>query len=230
MEITMTNADGFVIPKPEAQWNEEDEKKYSYDWKSINILITALGVDEYYRVSHCTSAKAMWDSLQITYEGTNDVKLARINTLTHEFDLFHMEDGETIADMQKRFYHLINQLNALGRTTPNDVATNKILRCLNRNWLPKVTEIKEANDLRTLDMATLFCKLQEHEQELMNLEKHEKSQKKEKKEKSKDTERKSIALKTSRYKSSTNDACESESSDDNKDSNEDMGLFVRRYN
>jgi hypothetical protein len=39
--------------------------------------------------------------LQITHEGTNDVKLARINTLTQEFDLFHMEDGETIADMQK---------------------------------------------------------------------------------------------------------------------------------
>ena len=99
MEITMTNADGFVIPKPEAQWNEEDEKKYSYDWKARNMIIAALGVDEYYRVSHCTSAKAMWDSLQITHEGTNDVKLARINTLTQEFDLFHMEDGETIADM-----------------------------------------------------------------------------------------------------------------------------------
>jgi hypothetical protein len=55
--------------------------------------------------------------------------------------------------------------------------------------------IKEANDLRTLDMTTLFGKLQEHEQELMNLEKHEKSQKKEKKEKAKDTERKSITLK-----------------------------------
>ena len=74
----------------------------------------------------------MWDSLQITHEGTNDVKLARINTLTQEFDLFHMKDGETIADMQKRFSHLINRLNALDRTTPNDVATNKILRCLNR--------------------------------------------------------------------------------------------------
>ncbi|XP_050897021.1 uncharacterized protein LOC127103823 [Lathyrus oleraceus] len=79
-------------------------------------------------------------------------------------------------------------------------------------------------------MATLFGKLQEHEKELMNLEKHEKSQNKEKKEKAKDTEKKFIALKTSRYKSSTNDTCESESSDDDKDSNEDMGLFVRRYN
>ncbi|XP_050918880.1 uncharacterized protein LOC127136357 [Lathyrus oleraceus] len=57
-----------------------------------------------------------------------------------------------------------------------------------------------------------------------------KSQKKEKKEKAKDTENKSVALKASSFKSSTNDTCESESSDDYKDSNEDMGLFVRRYN
>ncbi|XP_050915082.1 uncharacterized protein LOC127130047 [Lathyrus oleraceus] len=134
----MTNADGFVVPKPEAQWNEEDEKKYSYDYKARNMLIAALGVDE--------------------------------------------------------------------------------------DWLPKVTAIKEANDLRTLDMMTLFGKLQEHEQELMNIEKHEKNQKKEK---DKNIKRKSIALKASTYKSSTNDVCESESSDDDKDSNEDMGLFVR---
>ncbi|XP_050897150.1 uncharacterized protein LOC127103967 [Lathyrus oleraceus] len=63
----------------------------------------------------------------------------------------------------------------------------------------------------------------------MYLEKHEKSQK-EKKEKAKDIENKFIALKASSYKSSTNDTCESESSDDDKDMNEYMGLFVRRYN
>jgi hypothetical protein len=90
--------------------------------------------------------------------------------------------------------------------------------------------IKEANDLRTLDMTKLFGKLQEHEQELMNLEKHEKSQNKENKEKAKDTEKKSIALKASSSNSSTKDTCESESRDDDKYLNEDMGLFVRRYN
>ena len=34
--------------------------------------------------------------------------------------------------------------------------------------------IKEANDLATLDITTLFVKLLEHEQELTNLKKHEK--------------------------------------------------------
>ena len=128
----------------------------------------------------------MWDALQITHEGTNDVKLARINTLTQEFDIFHMKHGETIADMQKRFSHIINRLHTLGHVTPNVVSTNKILRCLNRECQPKVTTINEVNNLATLNITILFRKLQEHEQELINLNKHEK---KEKKEKPKDTEK-----------------------------------------
>src|ERR1051325_5191345 len=106
------------------------------------MLIVALGVDEYFRVSYCTTTKAMWDALQIAHEGTNDVKLARINTLTQEFDLFHMKHGETISDMQKRFSLIINRLHTLGHVTYNVVATNKILRYLNRELQPKVTAIK----------------------------------------------------------------------------------------
>src|SRR3954468_24580978 len=169
----------------------------------------------------------MWDALQVAHEGTNDVKLARINTLTQEFDLFHMKQAEAIADMQKRFSHIINRLHTLGHITLNVVSTNKVLRCLSREWQPMVTAIKEANNLSTLDLTTLFGKLEEHEQDLMNPNKHEKH---EKKEKSKDTEKKSIALKASSSKSSTKDTCDSESSDEDESPDEDMGLFVRRYN
>lgn len=73
-EISMTNAEGNIVPKPEAQWTADDEKKWAYNWKAQNILISALGVDEYYRVSHCTTAKEMWDALQVAHEVTNEVK------------------------------------------------------------------------------------------------------------------------------------------------------------
>src|SRR3954470_2341235 len=228
-QITMTNEAGAVIPKPEDTWNAEDEKKYAYDWKARNILISALGVDEYYRVSHCRSAKAMWDTLQVAHEGTDDVKLARINTLTQEFELFHMEDGESIENMQKRFVHLKNRLNSLDRPVSNAVATNKILRCLNREWQPKVTAIKEANDLNTLDITTLFGKLEEHEQHLKCLDMHEKRSKKEKN-MEKEVEKKSIALKASSSKTSIRELEDSDISDDEDSDEEEMGLFVRRYN
>jgi hypothetical protein len=42
--------------------------------KVRNILISSLGIDEYYRISNCRSAKDMWDTLDIAPEGNNDVK------------------------------------------------------------------------------------------------------------------------------------------------------------
>ena len=39
---------GVTVPKPENLW---DEKKWSCDWKAKNIIISALSVDELYRIS-----------------------------------------------------------------------------------------------------------------------------------------------------------------------------------
>ncbi|KAK2354182.1 gag-protease polyprotein [Trifolium repens] len=234
---TITDPHGIVDNKPMAQWTEEEKKKVNYDANAQNILISSLGIDQFYHVSHCQSTKEMWDTLVTHFEGTNDVKISKINTLTQEFELFHMLDGETIEDMQQRFIKITNKLHGLGKPITNQDATNKILRCLSRCWQPKVTAIKEANDLTTLSLTTLFGKLTEHEQVLNLLEKHEKSEKKGKhndkdKEKEKEKDKRSIALKTSTSKSTKSkkvEHVESSSSEDDSD-DEEMGLFVRRYN
>ncbi|KAK2420447.1 rust resistance kinase Lr10 [Trifolium repens] len=226
---TITDLNGIVTNKPMAQWTEDEKKKVNYDAKAQNILISSLGIEQFYHVSHCVSAKEMWDTLVTHFEGTNEVKISKINTLTQEFELFHMQDGETIADMQQRFVKITNKLHGLGKPITNQDATNKILRCLNRSWQPKVTTIKQANDLTTLSLTTLFGKLTEHEQVLNLLEKHEKGGKKEKhNEKEKEKDKRSIALKASTSKSKKVEQMESSSSED--DSDEEMGLFVRRYN
>ncbi|KAK2390489.1 putative mitochondrial protein [Trifolium repens] len=227
---TITDPHGIVDNKPMLQWTDDEKKKVNYDAKAQNILISSLGIEQFYHVSHCSSAKEMWDTLVTHFEGTNEVKISKINTLTQEFELFHMQDGETIADMQQRFVKITNKLHGLGKPITNQDATNKILRCLNRSWQPKVTAIKEANDLTTLSLTTLFGKLTEHEQVLNLLEKHEKGEKKEKhNEKEKEKDKRSIALKASKSKSKKVEQVESSSSADDSD-DEEMGLFVRRYN
>ena len=55
-----------------------------------NIITSTLGIDEYFRVSNCTNAMEMWDTLQLTHEDTTDVERSRVNTLTHEYELFRM--------------------------------------------------------------------------------------------------------------------------------------------
>ena len=49
-----------------------------YNLKAKNIITFALSMDEYFRVSNCKNAKEMWDTLQVTYEGTTDVKRSRM--------------------------------------------------------------------------------------------------------------------------------------------------------
>jgi len=173
-------------------------------------------MDEYFRVSNCKNAKEMWDILQVTHEGTTNVKRSRINTFTHEYELFRMNQNETIQDMQKRFTHIVNHLASLGKIFPNEDLINKVLRCLSREWQEKVTAIVESGDLTNMSLATLFGKLQEHEMELMRINQHEENDKK----------KKGIALKAS---SSIQE--ESDKEDLNEiEEDDNFSFFIKRFN
>ena len=155
-------------------------------------------MDEFFRVSVCTTAKEIWDTLVETHEGISELKRSRLNTLSQEYELFRMLPGESILDLQKRFVHLTNHLKALGKTLTTEELNLKVLRSLTREWQPKVTAISEKKSLATMTSATLFRKLQEYETELGRLEKHENHEKKSK----------GIALKVDSKESQDKDASE----------------------
>jgi len=91
-----------------------------------------------------------------------------------------------------------------------------VLRCLSKQWKPKVTAIAESRDLANMTLATLFGKLQEHEMEHMRLNQQEENDKK----------KKGISLKAS---SSIQE--ESVKEDLNEiEEDDDFRLFVKRLN
>jgi len=75
----------------------------------------------------------MWDILEVTHEGTTNVKLARKHALIQEYELFRMQQGESIADVQKRFTHIVNHLVGLGKQFDKEELNIKILKCLDRS-------------------------------------------------------------------------------------------------
>ena len=115
-----------TIEKSRKQWDEKERRRIQYNLKAKNIITSALGMNEYFRVSNCKDAKEMWDTLQVTHEGTIDVKRSRINTLTHEYELFRLNQNETIQDMQKKFTHIVNHLASLGKIFSNEDFINKV--------------------------------------------------------------------------------------------------------
>ena len=103
------------------QWSEEQKKSANLDAKAMNALFCALNKEEFNRVSTAISAHQIWHTLHVTHEGTNKIKESKISVLVHRFELFQMEENETIAKMTTRFTDITNSWVALGKT---DTSTN----------------------------------------------------------------------------------------------------------
>jgi len=113
--VPMLENDKVIYEKPWSQWTEHESKKAQYDCITKNINTYALNSYGFFRVSQCASAKEIWYTLEVTHEGTNDVKRARKHALIQEYEMFRMQKGETIAEVQKRFTHIVNHLMSLGK-------------------------------------------------------------------------------------------------------------------
>jgi len=90
-------------------------------------------MDEFFRIYQCKSAKDMWGALEVTHEGTNDVKRARKHAFIQEYKLFKMQQWESIAEVQKRFIHFVNHLIGLGKEFDKEEVNIKVLKFL-RSW------------------------------------------------------------------------------------------------
>ena len=200
--------EGKDEPKPESTWDENDLKMLQSNSKAMNILYCALDANEYNRISSCESAKEIWDRLEVTHEGTSQVKESKINMLVHNYELFRMKTDESITEMFTRFTDIINGLKSLGKVYPNNEQVRKILRSLPKAWEAKVTAIQEAKDLNTLALDELLGSLMTYE-----LTQKQRAQDDE------ETKRKPVA-----FKSTTQ---EDESSSEEDDG--EMALITRKF-
>jgi len=213
-DIPVSVVNGISVAKSFDELTDVENKRVQYDCVAKNIITSALILDEFFRVSQCSSAKEMWDILEVTHEGTTDVKQARKHVLIQEYELFRMQHGESIADVQKRFTHIVNHLIGLGKQFDKEELSIKILKCLDRSWQPKVTAISESRDLTTLTITTLFGKLREHELEMTRLKEMEYAEK----------ETRSLALKSK--------VVEVETSEDNSEEDSDtknLSLLTKKF-
>ncbi|GAV58592.1 UBN2 domain-containing protein, partial [Cephalotus follicularis] len=116
---SIRDENGENIPKPRISYNDDDRRKVQLNAKAKHVIICAINSSEFNRVSSCISAKEMWDRLEITYEGTNQVKDAKISMLVHQYELFQMNEDEDIKSMFTRFTNIINALQSLDKTFSN---------------------------------------------------------------------------------------------------------------
>ena len=140
---TITNEERATNLKLEDQWSAEDQKKVELNAKVINMMNWTISFEEYRKISRCQIAKKMQDKLQLTHEGTTQVRQTKANMLTHEYELFHMKEDENIDEMFERLSVIVNNLGILGKSYTNKELVRKVLRNLTKPWLSKILAIQE---------------------------------------------------------------------------------------
>ncbi|GKV39478.1 hypothetical protein SLEP1_g47236 [Rubroshorea leprosula] len=154
------------VPKEAIEWNDEDLRKIMINNKAINMLQCALNPMEFHRVSGCDTAKKMRDMLEVTHEGTSQVKESKINRLIYMYELFKMKSEESIQDMYTRLNDIVTNLKALGKVYPSQEVVRKVLRSLPKNWEAKKTAIKSLRISTLSSLKISFGKLMTYEIEV----------------------------------------------------------------
>ncbi|GAV81373.1 DUF4219 domain-containing protein [Cephalotus follicularis] len=72
--VPMKTVEGVVSIELEHEFNDNEFKMLQLNSKAKHVLFCVVGPNEFNRISSCDSAKEMWDLLEISYEGTNQVK------------------------------------------------------------------------------------------------------------------------------------------------------------
>ncbi|XP_021723961.1 uncharacterized protein LOC110691350 [Chenopodium quinoa] len=169
-EVTKTNAENEVIPKPISEYDRSDFEKKEINATAKKLLVWGLGPDEHTRVMGCKTSKEIWDLLEITHEGTHEVKRSKIDILLSKYERFEMGSKETIQEMFTRFKNITNELVSLGRVIPMDEQVRKILRSVpeDERWRSKVAALQESKDFTTFNLEQLAGSLITHELHLSN--------------------------------------------------------------
>ncbi|GKE12453.1 hypothetical protein Tco_1416004 [Tanacetum coccineum] len=120
------------------------------------VSCNALPIKEYEGIFMCNTAKEIWKTLLIAYQGNSQVKDNKIDLLVQQYEQFIISEDESIDSDFARFNTIITSLKALdeGYSSKNYVRT--FLRALHPKWRTKVMAIEESKDLTSLSLDELI--------------------------------------------------------------------------
>ncbi|MCH94417.1 gag-protease polyprotein, partial [Trifolium medium] len=149
--------------KPEKDWSKDEDELSLGNSKALNAIFNGVDMNMFRLVKWCTVAKDAWEILRKAHEGTNKVKLSKLQMLSTNFENLCMKEEETIHDFHMNVLEFANSFDALGETISDEKLVSKILRSLPKRFDMKVTTIEETQDLATIQVDELIGSLQTYE-------------------------------------------------------------------
>lgn len=110
----MVDGEGATVLKPKRNWTAKEKATARSNAHALSAIFNSLPVNLFTKVQGCTSVKEAWDILQVTFEGTSNVKRTRLDTLVSEFENLFMRNDESINDFSSKLSTMTQEAVVLG--------------------------------------------------------------------------------------------------------------------
>jgi hypothetical protein len=156
--------EAYVIPDTLDHATQGELLRYENNYKALNRITIALGMNVYDKVSHLESAHDIWLKLCNTYKGSSEIKSSRKDTYNKQYQTFTQKPGESLDDCLAHFESIVSSLHSCGPLAYSDnERTKQLLYALDDHvWGMKITALEESVDFATLDTEKPFSKLKSH--------------------------------------------------------------------
>ncbi|GJR87337.1 retrovirus-related pol polyprotein from transposon TNT 1-94 [Tanacetum coccineum] len=210
-----------IVQNPETKLDEvipfekqtdDLKKRLAKNNEAKRVIYNALPRKEYEKTFMCNTAKEIWKTLLITYQGNSQVKDNKIDLLVQQYEQFIISKDKSINSAFARFNTIITSLKALDEGYSSKNYVRKFLRALHPKWREKIAVIEESKDLTSLSLDELIGNLKVHEMIIKKDSEIVKAK----------VERKSIALKAK--KESSDEECSTSGSED-----KEYAIAVRNF-
>jgi hypothetical protein len=150
-----------MIPNTLDHATEGELQRYKNNYKTLNIITTALAMNVYDMVAHLETAHDVWLKLCNTYEDSSEIKSSCRDTYKRQYQTFSQKPGESLDDCFTRFESIVSSLCSCGpfAYSDNECAKQLLYALDDSVWGMKIIALEESADFVTLDTEKLFSKL-----------------------------------------------------------------------
>eukprot|EP00253_Pinus_taeda_P017935 PITA_17935 len=145
---------GYAFPST-TPTDADEKKKYETNAKAVSTLLGCISQSEFMKVMHYKSAKEIWEKIVTSYEGDEQVKRAKLQTLRIQYETLKMYNDGSVVNYFLRVDEVVNCMKNLGEEIKEAIVVEKFLRSLSPKFESKVSAIEEKENLRILTMSQL---------------------------------------------------------------------------
>eukprot|EP00253_Pinus_taeda_P036642 PITA_36642 len=99
--------------------------------------------------------KIIWDKIFLSYEGDDQVKHTKLQSLKIQYENLRMHNDESVANYFLRIDDIVKRMKNLGEEIKEVTLVEKVLRSLFSKFESKVSAIEEKKNLQSITMSQL---------------------------------------------------------------------------